>query len=369
MRLSVHQKLDGMSAPLHVLIAKRLEVSEDRAQDIVRTLLKELRERAADESVHLPQLGTFREEQGTLTFSPSPSLRRLVNQQYEGLQPETTSVSPGTDEPEEEAAHVTAPADTDEPEERPPGEEFASPESEPDEEEPDQEKLDTSRIEEDDDSDVEAAPASEEEASVWSPADSAPTPDESVEEDSREEEPKRRATASSIDSFQFVIGILLFVFLIAAGWFVLRQTHVIPAWPGLSLEQAAPSAGPDTAMATTENQRAAEDDTASTTAQQMRFPGTTPGEGSSRDAITPAEGGWTIVVASRSNRGVAETQLSQYESRFAETGLPVDIVSGSVGNSTRYRVAIGQYRSRDAAREALNEHASKLPDGAWILRL
>lgn len=356
-----------MSAPLDVLISERLEIPEERAQDLLRTLLKELRDRAANESVHLPHLGTFREEQGTLAFSPSPSLRRLVNQQYEGLQSETAAVRPGADERDEQAASFAPPTETEGSEARPPPEEPTSTEQTPPESQPDQQEPDTSQIEEDD-SDVEAAPASEE-ASTWSPTGSASTPDESSEEETREEEPQRRATTSSTDSFQLIIGVLLFAFLIAAGWFVLRQTHVLPAWPGTSLEQTAPNAGTDTAIARTENQTATQEDTTSANAQQTRFPGTTPGDEDNRDAITPAAGGWTIVVASRSNRGVAEDQLRQYESRFANTGLPVDIVSGNVGNATRYRVAIGQYRSRDAALEALNEHANKLPDGAWILKL
>jgi len=88
-----------MPASITPLLAERLDVSEERARSLLRTLLQELRRRAEADGVQLPELGTFREQDGTLTFEPSPSLRRHVNQPYEGLSAEV--VPPPSPETEE----------------------------------------------------------------------------------------------------------------------------------------------------------------------------------------------------------------------------------------------------------------------------
>lgn len=112
-----------MPVSITPLLAERLDISEERARSLLETMLQELRRRAETDGVRLPELGTFREEDGTLTFEPSPSLRRRVNHEYEGLSPESFPIpgSPDTseappvvptedeDEPEEEAASPSEP--------------------------------------------------------------------------------------------------------------------------------------------------------------------------------------------------------------------------------------------------------------------
>ncbi len=88
-----------MPVSITPLLADRLDISEERAQSLLETMIRELRRRAESDSVRLPELGTFREEDGTLTFEPSSSLRRLVNHQYEGLSAEDFSVPESTEAP------------------------------------------------------------------------------------------------------------------------------------------------------------------------------------------------------------------------------------------------------------------------------
>lgn len=88
-----------MPVSITPLLANRLDISEERAQSLMETMLRELRRRAELDSVRLPELGTFREEDGTLTFEPSSSLRRLVNHQYEGLSAEDFSVPESAEAP------------------------------------------------------------------------------------------------------------------------------------------------------------------------------------------------------------------------------------------------------------------------------
>ena len=119
------------------------------------------------------------------------------------------------------------------------------------------------------------------------------------------------------------------------------------------------SATSDPASETTESSEASSDPAATTT--------TTSG-GSSQN-IDPAAGGWTIVVASRTNQSSAQTVVNDFRQRFSDQQVPIDVVAGNVENTTRYRVGVGQFESRDAAQQFLDEYSSELPDGAWSLRL
>jgi septal ring-binding cell division protein DamX len=188
-----------MPASITPLLAERLDVSEERARSLLRTLLQELRRRAEADGVQLPELGTFREQDGTLTFEPSPSLRRHVNQPYEGLSAEV--VPPPSPETEEALSP-------------PPG-----------------------------------APSAE--APDAAEADARPEPPhaEPVPADASEEE--RRPARS------FIGAGLLVLLLAGAGWFVATQTGLFadgPDRPAPSSSESpvatAPSAGPaDTARA------------------------------------------------------------------------------------------------------------------------
>lgn len=302
-----------MPVSLPPLLAERLDITEQRAQSLLQTMQHELRRRAKTDAVHLPELGTFRQEGGTLTFEPSPSLRRRVNHQYEGLAPETLSVP---DEPE--AASLVAPG--------------ASVE--------------------------EASTEKTSEAPSPSPSPSS-AQEESPEEDTdpREEaEPAPAAEDRGVDSFTLIVVALIGIFLLGAGWFVLNETNVWAPGPSTSppvaSEQSAEPSPSQTPSDTTQQQA----DTVSATTDE---------EQPEEETASPPPKNWAIVVASRSSQAAAEEMADQYRSRFDS----VEVIAGTVDNRTWYRVAIGWYESEKAAERALDDQASRLPTGAWTHRL
>ena len=76
-------------------------------------------------------------------------------------------------------------------------------------------------------------------------------------------------------------------------------------------------------------------------------------------------GGFTIVVASETSRGAAESAAQAY----FNLGHPVDILVGRRGGTTRYRVAVGQFRSQRLALSAKRQMAGSVPSDAWPLRI
>ena len=295
-----------MPVSITPLLADRLDISEERARSLLQTMLQELRRRAESEGVRLPELGTFREEGGTLTFVPSPSLRRRINRKYEGLTAE-----------ELDAPSELSPLSVSE--------------------------LDT-----------------EEEPSGDGPDDVLPpTPGEDKDDAGSEQEPVPSSAAPSssqgrrIDSFSIIGLVLAFLFLLGAGWFVLDRTDVLAPGPDpgsdLTAEQTSPP--PDTGSPS---------DTASS-----ERPEPDAEETSDSDATAPPAKDWAIVVASRSSRAAAEAAAEEYRTRFDS----VSVVEGTVDGQAWHRVAIGWYPSEAAAERALDEQASALPPGAWIHRL
>lgn len=95
----------------------------------------------------------------------------------------------------------------------------------------------------------------------------------------------------------------------------------------------------------------------------------TSGDRGSPPALSPSAGGWTIVVASRTQRGPAESLVQKYRTTFADQNLAIGILTSEVDNQTRYRVGVGQFDSRTDAQRLLDEAGAKLPQGAWPLRL
>lgn len=83
-----------MSASIPSLLADKLDVSEEKAKKLLLAMLREVKKRAFKEGVRLPEFGTFREHNGTLTFEPSPALARAVNRQFEGLESEDLETAP-----------------------------------------------------------------------------------------------------------------------------------------------------------------------------------------------------------------------------------------------------------------------------------
>ena len=295
-----------MPAQITPLLAERLDISEERARSLLQTMLSELRRRAETDSVRLPDLGTFREEDGRLTFEPSPSLRRRVNHQYEGLSAE--NLTPLATPPEAPPLSVSESATEDPPADRPEDEPIPT--------------LDP--MDEDDTATADAPPP--------------------------EPEPEPSSRARALDSFSIITMILAFILLLGVGWFVLDRTNVWSPRPSPSPPVTQGPSSPDTADRQ-QTDRPPED-----TAGAPDEPDTT---------AASAVRSWGIVVASRSSRAAAEATAEEYRRRFDS----VEVIPGTVNDRTWYRVAIGWYESEAAAERALDEQASLLPSGAWTHRL
>lgn len=298
-----------MPVSITPLLADRLDISEERARSLLQTMLQELRRRAEAEGVRLPELGTFREEGGTLTFVPSPSLRRRVNLQYEGLTAEELSA------PSEPPSLAVSELDLEE---------------EPSGDDPDDVPTPTPvEVEDDAGSEQEPVPPAE---------------------------PQSSPQGRTIDSFSIIGLVLAFLFLLGAGWFVLDRTNVLAPGPDpgsdLTAEQTSPPPDTGSPSDTVGSQQPGQD------AEEASDPDTEDAEES------PAKD-WGIVVASRSSRAAAEATAEEYRPRFDS----VAVVEGTVNDETWYRVAIGWYASEAAAERALDEQTSALPSGAWTHRL
>lgn len=89
---------------------------------------------------------------------------------------------------------------------------------------------------------------------------------------------------------------------------------------------------------------------------------------SSPPQLDPAAGGWSIIVASRTDRDGAQALVDRYRDRF-DQALPMGLIEATVDNTTRYRVGVGQFSSRSDAQAFLSEHSDSLPDGAWPVSL
>ena len=316
------------------LLAERLDISEEKAQSLLETMVQELRQRTETDAVQLSGLGTFRQEEGTLVFQPGPSLRRRVNRQFEGLSAEPlTSTDPdaeATPSPKRSAPEPTeTPESTDS--ETPP---FMQSPPAPDEME-----------------DASKAPAGA-------------SSSDSGTEDPQDRPPNDRAPAGdqSPDSFTIISLVLLVLFLVGAGWFVLNRTNV---W--------GPSPTPSTSS-TTQSPTASEEPTASTAQDPAASDQASPDapqdaqngapDSPTQDATAPAQN-WTIIVASRSTRNAAQEVADVYTPQFDS----VAVVAGTVDNTTWYRVAIGQYASEADAEQALADQSDVLPSDAWTHRL
>jgi septal ring-binding cell division protein DamX len=79
-------------------------------------------------------------------------------------------------------------------------------------------------------------------------------------------------------------------------------------------------------------------------------------------------GGWTISVASRTDRAAAESLVDRYREQVGND-LPVDIVEATVNGEPRYRVGVGQFASRSAARDAMETYGETIPSGAWPIQI
>ena len=361
------------------LLADRLDISEERAQSLLQSMLTELRHRAETDGVQLSELGTFREEDGALTFVPSSSLRRRVNHQFEGLSPEDLSApedqeAPPTlrdvsdaDEPQETASGSTngAPPEAAEEDDIPtiePVEEDASPSASSAEESASSPSSDSSE-EPDEDSIPTLDPIDTEEESD-APADGPEEAEEKVAPAGDEEEAAGGSDDQSWDPLPIIGGVLGVIALIGVLWLLLGD---LPFWSS-GQQQASYGDEEPTATQSTESSTSPSEETSTqdTSGQQTsRFAGVPPGDQDTAGTAPTEAGPWTIVVASRSSRAAAEEMAAGFEDSFAA----VEIVPGQVNDRTWYRVTLGRYRTEAAAARALKDHASTLPPDAWTHQL
>lgn len=346
-----------MSAPLSSLIADKLGLSEDHAESLLKRLAQEIRSHADENGIHVSGLGTFRDDEGTLTFEPVPSLAQAVNEDFEGLEPIDAPTAPPPDAPEPAESgdrHMTlSPL-------APPPQLDRRPEA----------------------FSLQSSDASADQPEVWAPLNSstAPSePEESVSDDEPAEEasqtpstPKTRTSRPQRDRSagpRIAAGILVLLFLLGAGWLILGQQGLV------SSPRSVFSEGEGTATPPTEEQAeesstadAATSDTSGASADTLQADSDTTGATEAPSTAVPAAR-WTLVVASRTARADADAQADTYRSRFSGSELSVRIRTTETDNTTRHRVVLGEFDSKANALEAMETHRSRLPDGVWLLRI
>ena len=303
------------------LLAEQLDISEERARSLLDTMVEELRERAETDGVQLSGLGTFQEEDGRLTFQPSPTLRRRVNRPYEGLstEPLSPSAAPEVTDSDPESADSDTPP-------------FLTRKSSAEEEE--------------------AAPDESDE-----PAASVSQGEEATPSDEQDRPPTRPdANDRSVDSFAFISLVLAGLFLVGLGWFVVSQTSLLGP-----TEDATPPTTAETPSDPTAGSAPAD---SAPESQSETSPAATK-DSTADPEPTPAVRDWTIVVASSSSRSAAQEVAGTYGSRFDS----VTVVPGTVDNTTWYRVTIGRYTSETDAERILAERSDALPSDAWTHQL
>ena len=85
--------------------------------------------------------------------------------------------------------------------------------------------------------------------------------------------------------------------------------------------------------------------------------------------IDRSRGGWTIVVASETQRNDAEQIADNYTLAFSDRRFPTGILTTGEYNVTRYRVGVGQFNARSDAANVLNNFKADFPDDAWLLKI
>lgn len=371
-----------MSAPIHVLLAEKLDVSEERAQELLQNLVQEIRTQVPESGLSLPGLGTFEENEGEITFQSAPSLAQIVNHRFEGLESADLSTVPENQGKDDiESAFLSEGSSSThgggESTARPgEGEKTEDEESTPSDVSPEkrEESSDTWDFlyevaeEEAEESTTEidelmSSPVAETEAE--SGAEETSTDRSSVKSASSTEDVRESAWT---DPFRLVVGVLLLTVLVATGWFLVNRTGVFsgsesgPPPSAVEDGDTAPSpsdAGPTSAESSPES--SSEDET-STPSES-----TTESDQTTADGADPGAGGWTIVVASLDDPSDAESYAEKYRNQLADLGQPVNVIESPVDNTTRYRVVVGQYGSREQVLSALKEHEDELPQGAWAL--
>jgi septal ring-binding cell division protein DamX len=315
------------------LLAEQLDISEEQARSLLKTMVQELRQRTETDAVQLSGLGTFHQDDGTLVFQPGPSLRRRVNRQFEGLSAEP--LTPVDAEPE------AAPS---------PGQSASGPTDTPESTDPEPPPF------------MQSPPAPDEPDEATEASASAAASEGGETSDAQDRPPADRGQADdgSPDSFTVISLALLVLFLLGAGWFVLDRANV---WGPSSPTASSPSTT-QSPTASTEPSAAADSEDPSEAAESPSEDAQDATDAPAQETESPAQN-WTIIVASRSSRSAAQEVADAYTPRFDS----VAVVAGTVDNTTWYRVAIGRYSSEADAEQALADQSDALPSDAWTHRL
>lgn len=355
-----------MPAALSEQLADELGCSPDDAQRMLHDVLEDVEQRAQDgESVSIPGLGTFSTDEGTLQFTPDPALQKAVNYRNNHLGPLTVSgasprASSDQTPPPAPPAETVSDASPDD---------VAAPDPEAMDDEPEPDVISGEEVPGEPES-VDDEPESVEEPMPETedvPDLSADWAEEFSEraEDSPDRRPSGARSSSDRPSTGQLVGLVVsIVLLIGLIGFVLSSQGLLPG--SSSQPEAAPASTPtDTAaaVAAADTARPSSDVPSDTATGEATGPPSTPA------TIDRATGGWSIVVASRTRPGQAKAVLSTYRQRFQGEGIPVDILTGESGGQLRYRVAVGQYPSQEAAETALQQLQGRVPDDAWTLQI
>jgi len=364
-----------MASSIHSLLARELDCSEEQANRLLQSLVREIKACEPNEKLHLPPIGTFQKQGERLTFTPSDALARGVNQRYEGLETEVVR----TAAPEEVGK---APKEAHEPsvenvlDRTRSGSSARSPGTmrspfpsllEP----PEESSSRTFSI-----GSIVAVRAIREQdalsSSVWAPRATEPDDKDATSTkkgtDASDSDPSEASrfdgvggvlgSPSQRPTLHLFVALLAFFGLLSGGWYVLGQQGVVPS-PRAAIQSVI---GAETNRAPQASQSSAEKPSEDTS---------TEGGADSKDdpEATVSNGGqWTIIVGSHTDEASAETVAVSFRTRLADRSVPVDVRVTTENETSRYRVAVGQYSSRDAAEQARERLASQLPDAAWLLQ-
>ena len=85
--------------------------------------------------------------------------------------------------------------------------------------------------------------------------------------------------------------------------------------------------------------------------------------------IDVSQGGFTIVVASRSSIKEALDLARETAAELEPEGEVVDVLKGVVSGRFTYRITVGQYTTQARARRAMRRLAGRIPADAWPLAI
>ena len=372
-----------MPESLNQIIARLSDRDADQAAGDVEQIVSDIR-RVLDEegTCTIEGLGTFLQDEGRVRFEASGDLLRAVNAVWEDR--ETFSVShvdrdaaPSTGpavqyDDEVEDGELDAPDDSEVIVSTPVSELESTADDDSSEETASEEVVAASVGVSDPDGGAEGAQSD-------APAGEAkPTAPRRSLRESRNPRHRRRADATRSNSRMPII--------IAAGDVVILAAAAIIFWPAVSPTDdgmADQTALDTTTAADTIADSAAVAAAADTTAtagtdapQTAETPATPPDETPEQvpAAETPVadtgtldrnSDGYTLIVASSLDEQSANRRIQP----FAELGMPYGVLAYAQDDTTRFRLAVGQFSSAAAADSVRQAMADQLPAGTWVWRI